>query len=82
MSRCWGLFHHRVNYESSSGFTPREMISAGFSAEAGVLIQAIAMVESVCKMTLAKCTCRERRTFSTKIEPAVNTLRVQGEEWR
>ncbi|GFY41484.1 hypothetical protein TNIN_328921 [Trichonephila inaurata madagascariensis] len=23
------------------------------------------MVESVCKMTLAKCTCRERRTFST-----------------
>ncbi|GFY49770.1 hypothetical protein TNIN_467991, partial [Trichonephila inaurata madagascariensis] len=30
MSRCWGSFHHRVNDESSSGFTPREMISAGF----------------------------------------------------
>ncbi|GFT02966.1 hypothetical protein TNCV_3422631 [Trichonephila clavipes] len=79
MSRCWGPFHHRVNDERSSEFTPREMISAGFCAEAGVLIQAIAIVELVCKMTLTKCTCKERRTFPL-IEPAANTLRVQDEE--
>ncbi|GFV80253.1 hypothetical protein TNCV_725551 [Trichonephila clavipes] len=33
MSRCWGPFHHRVDGESSSGFTPQEMIFAGFCAE-------------------------------------------------
>ncbi|GFV09436.1 hypothetical protein TNCV_3158341 [Trichonephila clavipes] len=33
MSRCWEPFHHRVNDESSSEFTPGEMVPAGFCAE-------------------------------------------------
>ncbi|GFY46188.1 putative retrovirus-related pol polyprotein from transposon opus [Trichonephila inaurata madagascariensis] len=33
MSRCWGPFHHRVNDESSSGFTPQRDDIWGFCTE-------------------------------------------------